>query len=107
MGDYSFSLDKAVPRGRVVFRALNRGRRLHQVTLLQLPEGAELKARPGPEATAQAVAPVAVTRSVAPGEAVSFASDLDPGNYGLLCAVREPDGENHTFKGMVVQFQVP
>lgn len=107
MDEYRFLLDKAVPPGRVVFHARNRGERPHQVTFLKLPEGAQLKARPAPEARAQAISPVAVTRAVAPGETVAFASDLSAGNYGLLCSVLDPDGENHTIKGMVTQFRIP
>jgi hypothetical protein len=107
MDEYRFGYDRSIPSGRVVFRARNVGRKDHSLTLLRLPPNV-------PPLNVQirskkriALPPLAILKRRGPGKAGTFAVDLTPGRYGLICTVRDSNGEPNSLKGMNSEFHVP
>lgn len=106
MREYGFNLGSTIPTGRVVFEVTNTGRLEHEVVLLALPEGApsvaeQLRTGKGLTLRTQAVLP-----RLAPGAGTTFAADLVPSRYALLCFVKDGDGQDHVRKGMTAEFRV-
>lgn len=105
--DYQGGNDRAVSRGRIVFRTRNIGKLEHDLVIVGLP-----KELPGTLAEQLRSPNRRAGRTLArqdprpPGKEGFFAVDLPAGRYGLLCFVRDPDGENHALKGMAGEFRV-
>lgn len=105
LDEYAFTYQPPIPSGRVVFEVRNRGDELHQLVLVRLPDEADLdELLDSP--TPRALPPVYTVPAREPGGSASFAVDLTPGRYGLLCFVEADDGAQHHEKGMVSQFKV-
>jgi hypothetical protein len=107
MDEYRFSLDRSPPRGRVVFRAHNRGRLEHELVLVEVPPELERSVDEqlrSPERLA--VATRAYIRPRPPGASGVFAVELGPGRYAFICFVEDADGEIHGVKGMNAEFRV-
>ncbi len=105
--EYRFDHTKAIPRGRVVFELVNVGTKQHRMTLIPLPADLpplEVQAR---SKNTRVVDPQATTTPLAPGGKTSFATDLGPGRYGLICIIPVPGGLSHYRQGMVSEFRVP
>ena len=102
----SFVFDPDIPAGRVVFDVVNDGTEDHSMNLVSLPEdfpplveqlrGTERRGTPA----------VARVPRLAPGERSTFAVDLKPGRYGMICFVTGPDGTSHATKGHAAEFRV-
>lgn len=106
MDEYHFQYDPAIPGGRVVFRFVNVGRLAHRPSLLPLSEEiAPIDEQVRGEKRA-VVTPFVGVPPTEPGEAASFAVDLNPGQrYALVCFANGPDGEAHRLKGMTSEFR--
>lgn len=110
LDEYRFEFEPPLAdiRGKaVVFRAHNRGRVDHQLSLVPLPEDlvgrldAQVK---GPER--RYVPPMAALRPRKPGQSGFFAVDLKPGAYGVVCVLTDADGSRHAAKGMNAEFRM-
>lgn len=99
MAEYRFQHAPTVSGGRVVFRVRNTGKLPHQLVLIQTP-----KQTPGGRTSkpggVQAAVPLAITPDQGPGDAISFAQDLGPGEYRLMCLLTDPGGKQHLREGM-------
>ncbi|HUP70591.1 MAG TPA: hypothetical protein VM142_12375 [Acidimicrobiales bacterium] len=108
MTDYAFTYRQPEHAGRSVFRATNAGRVDHELVIVRLPEDLPLTIdqqlhspdrRPFPTVVAL------VARR--PGTTGTFALDLGPGRYAMLCLLREPGSDQeHALRGMNSEFRV-
>jgi hypothetical protein len=105
MREYRFD-HATVPAGRVVLQVVNRGRLVHRMSLVPLPE--EL-----PPIDAQlhgderrVLSTLAAIADTPPGASGSVAVDLTPGRYAFICFLTDPDGESHALKGMADEFRI-
>lgn len=106
MSEYRFDYDATFGVGRTVVRVNNRGQLEHQLVLVFLEPGvAPIEAQlRSPE---RIVVPTVVSLGARPpGGTGTFAVDLDPGRYGFVCFVEDPDGAQHAVKGMSSEFRV-
>ena len=106
MDEYRFSLDPPGRAGRTVFTATTTGRLDHEMVLVHLPEGFPAIREQLRSDTRRAVDTLATAPSRGPGRSGTFAVDLTPGRYALICFVTDPDGEQHARKGMNAEFRV-
>lgn len=107
MDEYAFSMDGGDLRaGRVVFRARNLGRLDHEFVLTELPADLPPLAEQLQSDKRRPVSNVARVALRRPGTTGTFAADLAPGRYGVMCFVRDPDGNTHAVKGMALEFRV-
>jgi len=107
MHDYNFTSPPVVPRGRVVFRAANAGRVQHELVLVSLPADFPLTIDAQLHSEQRrAFPPVGLLPPRAPGRSGAFAVDVSPGRYAMICFVRDPDGRQHSLKGMSAEFRV-
>lgn len=106
MTDNLFQNPATVPVGRLVFRITNAGAAEHSVVLVSLPEdvppiGEQLRSD-----DRRGVPTFAKVPARPPGSNDTFAVDLPPGRYALVCFVTDPDGVSHAAKGMASEFRV-
>lgn len=106
MNDYRFDHAALAPAGRVVVRARNVDSKTHSMSLISLPEDYPPldEQLHGEERRPAAI--MARLPERPPGAADSFAVELQPGRYGLVCNVRDRDGVPHSLKGMNSEFRV-
>ena len=106
MAEYSFEFDHDIPAGRVVFDVVNNGTIDHSMTVLKLPEDLPplLDQLRGDER--RGLSALARVPALAPGQHSTFAVDLTPGRYGMICFVTDPDGMSHAVKGQATEFRV-
>lgn len=109
MREYRFEYDPVVPRGRVVFRFVNAGRLTHQPDLIPLTEDVPPIDQQVRGERRAVVTPFAGIAAREPGEAGTFAVDLEPGQrYAFVCFARDPDdGQSHALQGMTSEFRPP
>lgn len=106
LDEYQFRHPRPVPAGRVVFRVVNQGALEHELTLVPLgddvpPVDEQIRSR-----NPRLVTPLARVPPRQPNQTGSFAADLAAGQrYGLVCYVRNPDGQNHASLGMSSEFR--
>ena len=106
MRDYSYEYSPRIPRGRVVFRAHNAGRRLHEIVLVPLPEDyppidEQLRSK-----TRRPAGILARMHPLTPGATDAFAVDLVPGRYAMVDFITGRDGVIHGLKGSNSEFRV-
>ena len=104
---FGFDRDQAIDPGRVVFEVTNRDQRDHELLLVALP--ADLAGTLNDQLrspTRRPVLPLANLPPRRPGQSGSFAVDLAPGRYGLMCFLQDPDGQRHALKGMNAELRV-
>jgi hypothetical protein len=105
MEEYRFVYDKAIRPGRTIFKVVNVGKEDHSLVMFPAPadfppfdvqlHGDERRAIP----------PFAQVFPRKPGEAGSFAVDVQPGQrYVFLCLVPDGAGISHALKGMNSEF---
>ncbi|HUP70618.1 MAG TPA: hypothetical protein VM142_12510 [Acidimicrobiales bacterium] len=108
MGDYSFGFRRPVPAGRVVFDVGNAGRRDHELVVVELPAdmagGIDAQLH---SAERRAFPTVVALTARPPGGKGTFALDLAPGRYAMLCMLKDPGtAEEHALRGMNAEFRV-
>ena len=103
LAEYEFRHEATVGAGRIVINMTNVGAENHGLTLLPLPEDAP----PVLEilGSGKIFAPKADV-AVPVHTSGSFAVDLTPGRYALICFVKGPDGIQHQRKNMASEFRV-
>lgn len=106
MEEYSFTLDRPVPAGRVVFQVRNEGTTGHDLVLAPLAEDIPPIHEQLRGEERRFVEPLAGIPSRPPGATGTFAVDLAPGRYALLCFEADPDGVVHARKGMARELRV-
>jgi hypothetical protein len=108
--DFAFEMPDTVLGGVVIMNLENRGQELHHVTLVKLDEGKSIEnfmaamQQPGPPPSWAHF--VGGPNPAGPGQTISAASILTPGNYLAICFIPSPDGAPHVAKGMVRPFTV-
>lgn len=112
LGEFSFGFDaSAIPAdGNFAFRAKNGGAQVHEVVVVEVPEGQELEQALEP-IFAEEVPPLALKVFIHPGQTVdvAFEEPLAAGNYALVCFfpdTSDPEFTAHLEKGMVAEFAV-
>lgn len=96
-----------IPGGRVVFRIPNAGTVPHRLSLVPLPAHVppiqeQLKGEARQVVFTQASIP-----DTLPGQTGTFAVDLAPGRYAMICFNVDENGKSHALQGMAKEFQVP
>jgi hypothetical protein len=109
--DFRFDVPKEIPAGTTEIVLQNHGAETHQASLVRLAEGATADQFLGALAqdfgsAAQYGTFVAGPNESAPGHATSVVTDLEPGNYLVVCLIPSPDGTPHVLKGMMAQVTV-
>jgi hypothetical protein len=108
--DYAFEMPDTILGGVVIMNLENRGKELHHVTLVKLDEGRSIEnfmaamQQPGPPPSWMKF--VGGPNPAGPGQTITAASILTPGNYLAICFIPSPDGAPHVAKGMVRPFTV-
>lgn len=105
MAEMTFEHPATVPKGRVVFRVHNAGRIDHRLILSRLGEDFPPISAQLAGTERRRIEPLAGIPDTAPGADTSFAVDLQPGRYALVCLVVDADGVSHARKGMASEFR--
>lgn len=109
--DYEFDGPERIAGGWSTVTLLNRGKDLHQIQFLKLPEGktaadfrAEMTANPTrlPRWALRRSGP----NSVVPGEQTLAIVHLEPGEYVLVCGIPDSHGIPHVVHGMLKPLHV-
>lgn len=107
MYEFQFHHDTVAAAGRHVFEVHNAGTLAHEMVLLSVPNdfpvSIDAQARSG---TPAAFPTIAFLPPRDPGESGTFAVDLAPGRYALICFLKAPDQERHVLKGMSSELEV-
>ncbi|MGH2703665.1 MAG: hypothetical protein ACRDJ4_00785 [Actinomycetota bacterium] len=106
MREYAYEYERPIPRGRVVFRVRNEGSLQHELVLIIIPEGVPPLDQQLRGSERRVVSTFVSMPPRAPGGTGTFAVDLEPQRYGLVCFVTDPDGQQHALKGMSSEFRV-
>lgn len=109
MTEFRFEYSNSIPRGRVVFEAINTGRLEHRLTLVPLPPDfppVDVQRRNSDPEKFRVIDEVATSTPVPPGGRASFAVNLGASRYALFCLLAEKDGTSHYREGMVSEFKV-
>ncbi len=105
--EYSFDVPATLEAGRTSFVLTNAGAQAHFMLIGKLAEGVSLEDALASEDGSGIEAEWESGLAAAGGEdeeAITF--DLEPGDYGMVCFVPDPDGTPHAFKGMAIPFTV-
>lgn len=106
MREYRFDYRPPTTAGRTVFRVRNAGHRAHELTLVPLPEDLPpIKTQLGSKKR-RSLPPLFFLPPRGPGSSDTFAVDLPPGRYALLCFLVDSDKIAHALKGMNSEFRV-
>ncbi|MDO8547223.1 MAG: hypothetical protein Q7R68_07665 [Nitrospirales bacterium] len=109
--DYTFDGPEKIAGGWTTVTILNRGKDLHQIQFIKLPEGktardfrAEMAANPTrlPRWAERRSGP----NSVVPGEQALAIVYLEPGEYVLACGIPDSHGTPHVVHGMLKPLHV-
>ena len=108
--DYSFSVPHPIRQGGWTVEIANRGRAVHQVLLVALPEGAtaeqELAWFRGGSRGPRPGTPKGGVIELGPGQRVWLRTRLAPGHYLALCAISLEDRGRHFDHGMVLEWSL-
>lgn len=106
MKEYRVLLNPPTEPGRVVLRIRNTGRLRHDLVLVSLDEDVPpLREQLGGSTRRQANVVADIPPQPAAGR-TALAVDLPPGRYGIVCFVLDPDGQQHSRKGMATEFRL-
>lgn len=106
MTEYHFRYKAPSSPGRIVFEVHNDGRLDHELVLILVPENVpaiDKQLRSGKRLVVPTVARLAPR---GPGRRGTFAVDLEPGRYALICFVKDDGGGQHAQKGMNAEFTI-
>lgn len=101
--DYAFELTPPAA-GRTSFVMKNEGEERHVMYLFRLAEGQTLEEVL--ESEGDAAGEDWESASVTAGEEAVLTADLTPGEYGLICYIPTPEGQEHYELGMQESFTV-
>ncbi|HEY9426785.1 MAG TPA: hypothetical protein VIR34_06500 [Gemmatimonadaceae bacterium] len=109
--DYSFEFSKPPTRGKHLIAVTNAGSQRHELILSLLRAGKTsrdfvtwMNTQNGPPP----VTPYGGITDIEPGRTVVIPVDLVPGNYSVVCRVRDAgDDQPHDVHGMSTDFSVP
>lgn len=105
--EYRVEYAGEIRRGRVVFELSNKGEENHGISLYGLPEDFPEINEQLQGTTRRALrTTIASLYDFPPGRTDTFAVDLTPGRYAMVCFERSPDGVAQSRKGMAVEFRV-
>lgn len=104
--DYAFALAPAPAAGRTSFVMTNEGAERHVMLLFRLAEGATMDQVLASEGDEGIEGDELESDSAAPGEEAVLTTDLEPGEYGIVCYIPNREGTPHLALGMVTQFTV-
>jgi uncharacterized cupredoxin-like copper-binding protein len=108
--DFKLELPDTIPAGVVTFNLVNQGKEFHHAQLFKLEDGKTMddlavamkEHGPPPSWMKHLGGP----NAAGPGQTITGANVLTPGNYVVLCFIPSPDGQPHVAKGMVRPFTV-
>jgi hypothetical protein len=108
--DYSFELSKPLTRGKHLVSVTNAGSQRHELILSLLQPGKTsrdfvrwMNTQKGPPP----VTPYGGITDIEPGRTLVIPVDLVPGNYSMVCRVRDSgDDQPHDMHGMLMDFTV-
>lgn len=106
MREYGYDYKPPAAAGRIVFNARNAGKVDHEMVVVTLGDGIPPIAEQLQSGNRLVVPTVARLSSRKPGSSGTFALDLTPGRYALICFVKDPDGGQHAQKGMSTEFRL-
>ncbi|HEV2126273.1 MAG TPA: hypothetical protein VGW38_26250 [Chloroflexota bacterium] len=106
MTEYEFLFARPVPAGRVVFWAENMGTVDHELILAPVPDEFPPIDEQVRGEEPRVLQPLYYLRGLPPGRRGSFAVDLSPGRYALICFLPDSEGVPHALKGMTSEFRV-
>lgn len=106
LDEYRIDHTAPVPAGRVVFDVRNDGEEEHELLVVSLPEDFPPIDVQLASDTRQTLFPRYVLPTLIPGEHGTFAVDLGPGRYGMVCFLTAADDEDHARKGMHTEFRI-
>jgi len=107
MTEFRFHFIKPASAGPVIFKMSNEGTLRHNLTLLALPPDFPPLAKQIHGSERRPIVPLAGSPGQEPGATESFAVDLLPGRYGLICSLIERTTEQtHAVKGMFSEFRI-
>lgn len=106
MREYRFEYHAPIHSGRTVVRVRNQGHLVHELVLIYLGPGVPPLDKQLHSGQRLVVPTIVSLHPRAPGRTGTFAVDLDPGRYGFVCFVQDPDGRQHALKGMNSEFRV-
>ncbi len=91
----------------LIFHATNGGQELHELVLVQLPEGADPLGLLDGSLPFEQVTFIGGVFGIPPGASQDLALvNLEPGVYTMLCFFPSPDGTPHAALGMITNFEV-
>lgn len=105
MTEYRFEHGQIVP-GRVVFNVRNEGQQWHRLSLIPLPADFPPLLEQLRGDTRQVVFTKATIPDTPPAGTGTFAVDLSPGRYAMVCLTVGPDGKSHAREGMATEFRI-
>lgn len=106
MLEYEFDFDEPVAAGPTSLVATSNGAQAHFLLLVKLPEGVTLEKALKSEDT-QFEGEWSSGLAAAGGiDEEALTLNLEPGTYGMLCFIPDPDGTPHAMKGMAKEFTV-
>ncbi|MDQ6947646.1 MAG: hypothetical protein M3256_15600, partial [Actinomycetota bacterium] len=103
MLEYRFVYPPKIPRGRVVVSLHNAGHVQHEFVLLKLPADFPPIDQQLHSSERRPLPTMYLVNAIDPGATRTFALDLSPGRYAILCGIHDPqDPETltHALKGM-------
>ncbi|HUP70497.1 MAG TPA: hypothetical protein VM142_11890 [Acidimicrobiales bacterium] len=106
MSENRFAYQPPRSTGRVVFEARNEGHVDHELVLVIVPEDLPPLDEQLRSGTRRVIATLASVPRRQPGRRGTFAVDLEPGRYGIICFVQDADGVQHAQKGMSSEFRL-
>lgn len=107
MSEYRFEgLPPRLDPGRIVFEVRNHGELDHDLSLVYLDPGIPPLDEQLRSDRRLVVPTVARLFTRKPGGRGTFAVDVEPGRYGVICFVTDADGQQHSRKGMSAEFRV-
>lgn len=109
MTEYRFQHPAVLSSGRTVFRVINEGHLKHELVMLKLPDDFPPINVQLHSSVRRPIPTLFFEPARQPGAAGTFAVDLVPGRYAMLCSVHDPgdpDDITHALKGMNSEFRV-
>jgi hypothetical protein len=111
MYEFEFVVVEPIRKGAHTFFVVNRGTQVHQLNLVRLEEDASAAdvlaaySRGTPASSPGKL--LGGMAGLEPGGRGLFTASLEPGRYAMMCLFPNPTShENHSAKGMVLQFSV-